>query len=1198
MAELLQFALDLRSAIPDAAERELALDITRSFIVEAPAGSGKTGLLIQRFLKLLASQSVTDPAQILAITFTRKATHEMRDRVLQQLAAAQHSAPATGDFDRETRAYAKEVLARDRQLDWRLLDHPERLNIATIDAVCAQIARSLPVLTGGAAQSPTEESAPLYAEAARRTLAHLGGDDPALAAALELLLLHRDGNLADCETLISEMLAWRDQWGDLIPLTGDQLTEEFLETVTLPRLNKALDQAICRGLTRVARLMPPAILERLSSLASEMATAEGYKGAPSPIALCSSRNQPPRERAEDLEHWAALARLLVKPSKPRSWRKAVSANIVGFEILKHHQAELKSIIAELDSLANSTPLFEALCSLTNLPPAEYPAEQWLVAKALFRVLSRALIELQLVFATRSQCDFTEFSLLARTALRESQALDDLAASTGFRLQHLLVDEMQDTSNSQYELIHLLTQHWDGHSQTVFLVGDPKQSIYLFRQARVERFLDTLRTGRLGDLPLTPLYLTANFRSQATLVSSFNTTFTPIFPDAPESLFAVPYRAAWASRDPAPGPHIEWHTAVLPYTSNRELRADARRRQSRKNAAAIRRLVESWRARPLPRDRKDPWKIAVLVRSRKDLLEIVRAFKSGATPIPFRAVKTEPLGERQEVLDLLALTRALLHPGDRTAWLALLRTPWCGLTLRDLHTLAGEDAAFSSESPVLSLIQQRGELLSPDGIARLEAFYTVLSAALAERSRLALSQWVERTWRAFAADRFASPAELVNTQRFLELLDELEAQPGPFSTTRLEQRIATLFAAESTTPGAVDFMTIHNAKGLEWDFVVVPALESSSGKNGNRLLSWIELEADHEGDELAHGIVAPVQPKGSEAFALNKWMNAVRYAREAAERKRLFYVACTRAREELHLFAAPELTAKGELSPRFDSLLRAAWPAAEDIFAGSPLPVASEEPQLFEIAAAASLSLVPPPEPLPERTIQRIPISAFPQASLQPLTNPGAPAPALSLSNGLASETWAPHSFPRPEGSFEARIFGNATHAFLELLATRIAAGANPASLLTEVPTWHPRIAAILRANGLAPAEIPRAASNVQRALTRTLEDPIGQWLLAAHPEASSETSIVSAGETIRLDRTFLAGPGPQTTGSTHLWIIDYKTGSHAAENLDAFLAREREKYAPQLEHYAQQLTPRGLPIRLALYFPALARLLWWPAANN
>ena len=127
--------------------------------------------------------------------------------------------------------------------------------------------------------------------------------------------------------------------------------------------------------------------------------------------------------------------------------------------------------------------------------------------------------------------------------------------------------MQDTSTGQYGLIELLTQGWDGRSQTVFLVGDPKQSIYLFRQARVERFVRTMQTGQLGELPVGCLRLTANFRSQQGLVEEFNEDFSLLFPrdvDAanPEE---VPYAAAVAVNGPrALGGvrGIVWHTGVL------------------------------------------------------------------------------------------------------------------------------------------------------------------------------------------------------------------------------------------------------------------------------------------------------------------------------------------------------------------------------------------------------------------------------------------------------------------------------------------------------------------------------------------------------------------------------------------------------------------------------------------------------------
>src|ERR1700743_244681 len=135
---------------PDWQERERALDVRRSWIVEAPAGSGKTGLLIQRYLKLLADESVEQPEQVLAITFTVKATNEMRERVMAQLEGASKTDLPSRDseFDRETQKLAQSVLKRDALLGWRLLEHPHRLRIRTIDSVCGEIAQSLPVLSG------------------------------------------------------------------------------------------------------------------------------------------------------------------------------------------------------------------------------------------------------------------------------------------------------------------------------------------------------------------------------------------------------------------------------------------------------------------------------------------------------------------------------------------------------------------------------------------------------------------------------------------------------------------------------------------------------------------------------------------------------------------------------------------------------------------------------------------------------------------------------------------------------------------------------------------------------------------------------------------------------------------------------------------------------------------------------------------
>ena len=1177
---------------PDWAEREKALDIRQSWIVEAPAGSGKTGLLIQRYLKLLGDESVEQPEQVLAITFTVKATGEIRERVVTQLdkASRDEPLPNDSDFERETRGLAKSVLRRDQMLEWGLLERPRRLKVRTIDSVCAEIAGSLPVLSGGGGgRSPVLDASGLHHEAARRTLMQLGGTNTALNAALRLVLLHRDGNLAECERLLAGMLALRDQWGEFVPLSGHDLDDSYLDETVLPRIERTLEQAICAGLTRLSQALPDGLLRELSRFAGKLGHAEGYKGSASPIAICAGLHTAPEESAEHLAHWRALIHLMTKGDG--SWRAGFRSDWLKFDLDKRDAARLKDIVMELHGRHD---ILAAIQAVNSLPPAKYPQEQWVVAKALFHVLRHALAELQLVFAERGECDFSELGLLAKTALRREDGVHDLEAALGMKLQHLLVDEMQDTSTSQYELIQLLTQSWDGHSQTVFLVGDPKQSIYLFRQARVERFVQTMLTEQLGDLPVRCLRLTANFRSQRGLVDAFNEDFSLLFPRAVSAatIGEVEYVSADAIRGPSASgaSDIVWHGDILPPAD-----VAARRHQSKADALKVRTIIEQWRARPLPEGRTIPWKIAVLVRSRNHLTDIVVTLKKDTSfgTIPFRAVDIEPLGERHEVLDLFALTRALLHPADRVAWLAALHAPWCGLELSELHILAGADDDTWAERCIGDVLDERGHLLTDESCERLTRIWPILQAASAQRGRLTTSQWVERTWRSLGSDVYLRPAEMSNARRYLQLLDELEEQAAAIDLNLLKTRLNKLYAEAAVSEDAVDLITIHGAKGLEWDVVIVPGLEKKARVSSRRLLTWDEVGSG--GADAAHIVLAPIAGKGEASRELNDWLNRIEKVRDAAERKRLFYVACTRAREELHLFAAPEAKSDGSISPAYGSLLSAAWPAAERHFAAGressdnvrPLFISSKQETLPFIAddfigdlAAATVKERPV-------TLERVPLNSVLATRFTDIRR-------LEYEGPVPQATIA--QFVRPEGSFEARVLGNAIHVFLEAIAKRLAQGLSAEQMLKESATWESRISAVLRSDGLAAPRVKQFASRARTALENTLRDPEGLWILGPREDAASEFALASWTEkrsSVRLDRTFRAGPAPLAGGDDYRWIVDYKTATHGSESVDAFLAAERAKYSAQIEAYARTIVTATGKVRLALYYPFLSKLIWW-----
>ena len=1213
MSNLLRFP----TTTSDAEARAAALDTRASCIVEAPAGSGKTGLLVQRYLKLLGTDTVDQPEEVLAITFTNKATSELRERVLQQLQQAKQGVlkEEASSFEQETWELAKAAMERSTKLGWGLLERPSRLNIRSIDSVCAEIANSLPLLSGaGEARQPIEDAEPLYRLAARRTLLQLGGGDAAMHAALYTVLLHRDGNLADCETLLADMLSTREQWGELVPLAPNATDDAELDREVRVKLERSLESIVCAGLSRALRALPADVLQDLTSLAARLGIEPGIDENPSPISLCAGRHDPPEAVAEHLDHWVALISLVLKTDG--HWRKRHWRSDMKFEIQKPDAARLKDLVQRIQH----DELREALAGVLALPPAKYPDDQWEVAKALFRVLRHALAELRLLFAERGECDFTEVALSAREALYSDEGSSDFALSAGGTLRHLLVDEMQDTSSGQYELLDLLTRSWDGRTQTLFLVGDPKQSIYLFRQARVERFLRTMKDQMLGEIELESLQLTSNFRSQAELVANFNDIFDALFPRPDDQLLSgsegidVPFLAAAAVRDRSGDAGVVWHPWVLE-------KGKSRRDHVTREARSIRRIVEERLAMPLPAGRTassqlKPWRIAVLGRAKSHLSAVIEEFKKdyGDGPILYRAIDLDPLDQLPEVLDALALTRALLHPSDRIAWLAVLHAPWCGLGLADLLALTGEGEEADPDATIAQLIHERRRFVSEQGQRLIDRAWPLLETAVETLGRTSLAIHIERTWRSLGGDVALSADRRMNVQRYLQVLREVGTEADRVDLSLLKRRLNKLYAepaSGSIVDGRlpVELLTIHKAKGLEWDLVLVPGLERGGGQSYGVLLNWLEFDGSVDGEVSASVVLAPIGQKGTEKDRLGSWLTGIRAKREAAEHKRVFYVAATRAREELHLFGSATLSTRGGLAkPLHDSLLRACWPAAAPHFEkllATPAP--SIEQQLidslsedvdedFALAAAADVvedelakGLAP--------TIERLPLSFDPAARFREAEDRRLSYPAAS---GLRQTI----AFDRPEGSFAVRAFGNVVHRYLQLLATQIERNATCDELLAELPSWEPRLATSLRGEGLPPGLVAREAVRAQKALALTLGDPVGRWILSPHALAASEQALTVAtpgARGLRVDRTFLAGVEPLLTGESHIWIVDFKTTLQGPRSDEEFEATEIAKYKAQLEAYAS--LRRSLPggtasIQLGLFYPLLPRLLYWSSDGS
>src|SRR5258708_15274691 len=245
--------------------------------------------------------------------------------------------------------------------------------------------------------------------------------------------------------------------------------------------------------------------------------------------------------------------------------------------------------------------------------------------------------------------------------------------------------------------------------------------------------------------------------------------------------------------------------------------------------------------------------------------------------------------------------------------------------------------------------------------------------------------------------------------------------------------------------------------------------------------------DYAAEGAARVMLAPIEGKGEESRELNAWLKGMQKTRKAAERKRLFYVACTRAREALHLLAAPETKKDGEISWRAGSMVDAAWPAAQShfaeaapapksvakVFVMSPVPRAEDDEFVGDLAALAEEQTRP-------AMLQRLPLGFESGRRF---------AVERRLSYGDAAI--APAYFERPEGSFEARAFGNAVHAFAEMMTKRLADGTGGDALLREVAGWTPRIAAVVGGGGVGAGVGERVGARGKKALWRMLVGCVG-----------------------------------------------------------------------------------------------------------
>lgn len=1057
----------------DAHERLLATDPSRSFIVQAPAGSGKTELLTQRFLRLLST--VQKPEQIVALTFTRKAASEMRNRIITALKQVASGVQPTSPHQAQTFAYAKAALDCDTRHNWQLLNQAHRLSIMTIDALCQKLTHAIPLTEKALPYTSVMENPSVaYQQAARACLMH-AFTEPTLQPAISTLLEHLDNRQDTLITLFSSLLATREQWLKIL-FDARIYDKTFHE--------RALSQIETHAIQRLIETTPVLLQESLCRLSRTLACLETDPHSPrAPLAAWQAFE------TMDRIYGGALGHLLLTKDNHGlrqrfdhhvGLRKGMCEERI-YQTLKKDSEHL------LTALRDIPDFLHALVRVKTLPKPQYDPREWELLSALFTLLPFLTAHLHLIFSEYNQVDFASIALEASRALGEEDNPTDLALYLDNQIHHLLVDEFQDTSITQMHLLEKMLQGFEPDSgKTCFVVGDPMQSIYRFRQAEVGLFLKAKLYG-IGSVTLIPLELSCNFRSTATIIDWINRQFPAIFP----------------AIDDIESGAVSFHPSipVHPPTSDSNIVAQ-KAGDAREEAAMLLTWIEHEQTH-YPDDT-----LAILVQKRSQLTDIVRLLR--AENIPFQGVEIDKLSRLPLLGDLWSLTQALLYPADRLHWLTVLRSPFCGLTLADLVIIANIDRKKSLLSALGSLNTLPG--LSEDGKQRAHYFYTVMHQALATRGQYALVDWIIITARHLHLDNLMDPAAQADLEPFYHLL-ERESKDGQLVDKVAFQHAFNQLYAQQTTPARLQIMTIHKAKGLEFDAVMLPGLSAKSPAADKPLLRWLQLPTEGSGDLL---LVSPLHSTAFSDSGVYSYLGCMQAEKEAYELQRRLYVAATRAKKRLYLFDKREKENTGS----FRALLSA-----------------------IDFTAYESSEALPPTEDTPLPVLYQLPLSCYNTVAQHIITsNPISPL--------------------RNEGT-EQRQFGTLAHELLQWACTF-----HP-NTINELP-WS-LVSYRLKQYGWAACDSTAAESKLRDQLNAFFNDPRGQWILQKHQDEKNEYELFIQREhktlTRILDRTFIE---QAPNGIAYRWIIDFKTGEK--DNTQGTHTQQLNEYA----YYMAQQTPHPI----------------------
>lgn len=1121
--------------------REHVLDVAKSYHVEAPAGSGKTTLLIRRYIRLLGI--VNHPHEMLALTFTNKAAGEMKERIWSIFNKAGKGKGPPGNP-------LKDALVEDacralkRHEKWKdLLLSPDGLQVMTFHGFCYSLISKAPFEAGispGSDIMSEDEQELLLGESIRRSIRDIWKlpRNAAVRVSLENRLLRLNNRMPALIQELKRLIKERDLFKDLVSV------------VRFHRDLSGLTSALSKRLESLAESFLKEAAEQFEAvpLAGEW---EGFKADLRAHGASNSDRLPehfPAPTMSNLGNWKALADVLTtKQGKMRQKTGPSTGFYNGFSG-SYWGGKVREIPDEAAS---------ALHNLKDLPePGMAPTDIAALADLviLFAHIAGDYAE---VCRKNKMVDFVELEEGALSILNEDPPTD-LQLFLDHRINHILVDEFQDTSRNQWLLLRRLCAGWDhGDGRTIFFVGDPKQSIYAFRKAEVSLFEEAKKgmplPGR-GRLLMHHSILSSNFRSDPLLIEWVNELFGQTVMANPAVAYdEVPFHPSVYS-----GRHD--HIPVEQPVSLNLFRDD-------KNGGLPTETEAAWLANTVARteaETEPDTSIAILLFTRNRLPYYLNALTQAGVSV--RVKEGIKIAEYQEIKSLRQIAVALCRPHDDIAWAALLRSPWLWMDA-DVLLEVGRESPVDWRSKIVDAAQSHPE------INRL------LDAVRSARRRIGRdplwkvtsSVWMELDGPEKVAACFGTGG-VENCRRFLEILESVEQGMPEETLAKLDIALERLYAPDrpQSAECRVDLMTVHAAKGLEFDIVFLPFLDwrplARAGPSPPYLLERLP-------DKDRHPLIAMGPDRRSaEPEPAYRLLKELQEKREIGEAKRLFYVGVTRAKRRIFMSGIVQLTGERIVAQKRSIL---SWVMDHEQLAGASLDkVTSHQNRLMRVRCnpvieKEQMSASIPLPPLPE------PISFHPE-----------PIPYLVESpSSLANEDFARSAedeFYSGDAEFAAAR-GTITHRIIESFWR--------ARILPDIE----QVASALENEGVDSETALFVGKEILHEISLCLEESFFNKLMhTGHSVAYSEWSIedFSSPDKIRsgtLDFVF-------RDGSQYL-IVDFKTSKpEAGETIETFLMRQSDSYRPQLTAYREMLSRvkecSSDRITVGLYFTRLQR--WSP----